>query len=97
MFAALKRCPMGCHCPFPENGAAQMSLEWKPSDATSSIFHFCGTLLFYVVFYIVSRAIAQMIDRGGTCGNVRGERRTYTLFVSIIRPETGYELKGLKE
>lgn len=63
------------------------------SDATFSIFHFCGTLVFSIVFYIVSRAIAQMIDRGKTCGNEHGYAQHIRLYYSA---PARYELKKLK-
>lgn len=80
MFAALKRWyPMGYHCPPLK--MAQLEYRLNGSLQTSSIFHFCGTLVFSIVFYIVSRAIAQMIDREKTCGN--GDAEHICLYYSI--------------
>lgn len=73
----VKRCPMGWYCPFSGNGSDVACME--ASDATSSIFHFCGNSHF-AVFYIVSRAIAQMIDRER---NARGNARVVTLNVYL--------------
>lgn len=86
-----QKIPHGMPLSISRNGAARISLE--VSNATSSIFHFCGTLVFFIVFYIVSCAIAQMIDREKKCGNVTA---TLKIFVCIIRLWTRYELKKLK-
>lgn len=91
MFAALKRYPWDAIVRLWKRRSSDIA--WmEVSNVTSSIFHFCGTLVFSIVFYIVSRAIVQMIDREKTCGNVT----TLNIFVCIIRPWTRCELKKLK-
>lgn len=103
MFAALKERPVGrpLSVPVKRSGSDVARME-VPDDGDVFNFSFLRSARIpHYVFYVVSRAIAQMIDREETCGTV-SRRRTYTpvLFgpfphpASVPRPRRDVNLRN---